>query len=100
MLGGGIGIVAGAYIGASVARATDQGGCDDCGLVGAIVGATIGEGLLLGAGIHLADPVARKAFRRLVHSPLIAGGALLAAIATDREGALWIALPIQFAVVW
>lgn len=100
LLGGGIGLVAGAYIGASVDRATDQGGCEDCGIVGAIVGASIGEGLLLGAGVHLADPVPRKTFRRLVLSPLISGGALLAAIAANEAAILLIALPIQFAVVW
>lgn len=100
LVGGGIGFVAGAYLGSAVERSTSDGGCEDCGLAGAIIGAAIGEGLLLGAGVHFADPVPRKALRRLVLSPLIAGGALLAAIAADQPGILLIGLPIQIAVVW
>lgn len=100
ILGGGIGMVGGAFVGSAVERATDEGGCEDCGLAGAIIGAAIGEGLLLGAGVHLADPVPRKTFRRLVLSPLISGAALLAAITADEPAILLIGLPIQFAVVW
>lgn len=100
LLGGGIGLVAGAMIGSRIERAGDTNGCEDCGLVGGIVGALLGEGLLLGAGVHLADPVPRKTVRRLVFSPLIAGGALLAAIATNQAAVMLIALPAQIAVVW
>ncbi|MES2305054.1 MAG: hypothetical protein V4558_06080 [Gemmatimonadota bacterium] len=100
LVGGGIGLVGGAYVGSAIDRATDTGGCEDCGLVGAIIGAAIGEGLLLGTGVHLADPVPRKTVRRLLFSPLIAGGALLAAIATNQAAVMLIALPIQIAVVW
>jgi len=52
ILGGGVGLLGGAYLGAALNSA---GGCrgEDCGLYGAIVGGLIGESLGVPFGVHL-----------------------------------------------
>ena len=54
ILGGAIGLFGGAYLGAAIAHNENCAECLD-ELGGALVGGTLGEGLLLPLGVHLAN---------------------------------------------
>lgn len=99
LVGGAAGLFGGALIGARIDQASCNY-CDDDGLAGAVYGGIIGESLLLGAGIQLADPDPRKKWRRLLLPPLVTLGAVAVATQSNTSIPLLVAVPIQIAVAW
>ncbi|MBV9774726.1 MAG: hypothetical protein JO040_12290 [Gemmatimonadetes bacterium] len=96
-IGGGLaGLVAGAYLGYGVELG--QSGCHDeelCGLGGALLGAALGEALLLPYGVHLADR-SRGSYGRtfLASFGTGAAGLLLLGATGEAAGELWWAVPV------
>ena len=87
-----VGVVLGGYAGA---RIEENGGCagdDFCGLAGAVVGATVGETILLPAGVHLANDQ-RGSYALDVGAAALAGlGGWILTVATN-DGTFLLAIP-------
>jgi hypothetical protein len=82
VLGGAVGLVSGAYIGA---RATEDR-CEDCFLVGGIYGAVAGGSAGLPLGVHLANGGRGRLLPSLAASFAIAGAGLGASALTNTDG--------------
>lgn len=87
-----VGVFLGGYAGA---RIEENGGCaydDFCGLAGAVVGATVGETILLPAGVHLANDQ-RGSYALDVGAAALAGlGGWILTFATN-DGTFLLAIP-------
>lgn len=96
LLGGAVGVVGGFYVGALLA--SDDDGDDLDVLSGGVAGATIGEGLLLPLGVHLANGSRGSYATSALASLGLAAAGLLAleAVHYDPPGApiVLIAVPI------
>lgn len=100
LIGGAVGLYGGALLGARIEQEANDNCYDDCGLAGALLGGMIGESLLLGAGIQIADPDRTRTTRRLLGPPLIMGAAVALAASTNNAWPLFFAVPIQIAIAW
>lgn len=92
--GGLVGVVAGGYAGAAIELA---GGChsDFCGLGGALLGAAVGEVLLLPLGVHLFNSrQGSYASDALVSLGVAAGGLALVAVGQGQSAGLLFAIPV------
>jgi hypothetical protein len=96
LLGGAVGIVGGFYLGAALADGEDTNDLDF--LSGGVAGAAIGEGLLLPAGVHVANDSRGSYTLSAAASLGIAAAGLLAleALHYDAPGApiVLVAVPI------
>jgi|SRR5690349_12051588 len=87
-----VGVVLGGYAGAKI---EERGGCsgeDFCGLGGAFVGATVGETLLLPAGVHLANN-ARGSYPVAVGAASVAAALAWALTVGTQNGLFLLAIP-------
>jgi hypothetical protein len=89
VLGGAVGVFAGALAGA---RLTEHD-CEDCGLVGAVYGAVAGGSALLPLGVHVANH-GRGNFGLSLLSSLAIGGLGLAMSSEFNSGVPMIAVPV------
>jgi hypothetical protein len=88
-----VGVFLGGYAGA---RIEENGGCagdEFCGLAGALVGATVGETLLLPAGVHIANHQRGSYALDLGAAGLVALGGWLLTVATN-DGVALLAIPV------
>ena len=89
VLGGAVGVFAGALVGA---RLTEHD-CDDCGLVGAVYGAVAGGSALLPLGVHVANH-GRGNLGLSLSSSLAIGGVGLALAVESNSAAVLIPVPV------
>lgn len=88
-----VGVFVGGYAGAKI---EENGGCagdDLCGLAGAFVGATVGETLLLPAGVHLANDARGNYALALGAASLVGVTSWVVTIATNN-GIFLLAIPV------
>lgn len=87
-----VGVVLGGYAGAKI---EENGGCtgeDFCGLAGALLGATIGETLLLPAGVHVANHARGSYLLAVGATSLVAVGVWTVALGANN-GTVLLAIP-------
>lgn len=92
-LAGAIGFFAGGFVGAEIDRAGSNGYEEWDGLYGFVVGAPIGEALLLPVGVHLANNRRGNLPLSLLASIGIAGAGIFVAVAAEEPYAL-LTIPI------
>jgi hypothetical protein len=93
LLAGTVGFFGGGFVGAAIDKASSEGYEEWDGLYGFIIGASIGESLLLPVGVHLANGRRGNLPLALLASIGIAGtGIALAASAEDAK--ILVAIPI------
>ncbi len=98
VLGGAAGFFVGGFLGVQIA---DSESCYDwCGLIGAIIGASLLESIGLGLGLEVADPGEPKLLRRILLPTLVGGAGLLAAAVAESALPLLLVVPLQFVVAW
>jgi hypothetical protein len=89
VLGGAVGLFAGALAGARLT----QNDCEDCALVGAVYGAVAGGSALLPLGVHVANH-GRGNFGMSLLSSLAIGGLGLAVAHESNSAAVMISVPV------
>ncbi len=93
LLAGAIGFFAGGFVGAEIDQAGSDGYEEWDGLYGFVVGAPIGEALLLPVGVHLANNRRGNLPLSLLASIGIAGAGIFVAVAAEEPYAL-LTIPI------
>lgn len=93
LLAGAIGFFGGGFVGASIDKASSSGYEEWDGLVGFVIGAPIGESLLLPVGVHLANG-RRGNLPLSVLASLGITGAGIAMAASTGEAKILVAIPI------
>jgi hypothetical protein len=98
LVGGAVGLVVFGYMGALIADNQADDGEDLAALGGFVVGATIGEALMVPLGVHLVNHRRGNYGRAALVSAAIAAGGLALAFATEDQaplpGIILVAIPI------
>jgi hypothetical protein len=84
LAGGVAGVVVGAVAGAKLAEIDCTEGCDESGLYMALIGAAVGETLLLPLGVHLANRRQGSYFPAMMASVALSGAGIWLAYALDN----------------